>query len=76
VYQQPAPVQTIGVPNLLVVKDSMDAGLAGQLSAVLFDHQEELIAVHPEAGNISKDTATQTDPVELHPGSQEYYDKG
>jgi TRAP transporter TAXI family solute receptor len=76
VYAQPAPVQTIGVPNLLVVKDSMDAGLAGQLSAVLFDHQEELIAVHPEAGNISKDTATQTDPVELHPGSQEYYDKG
>jgi len=33
VYGQPAPVRTIGVPNLLVVKDSMDAGLAEKLTA-------------------------------------------
>jgi TRAP transporter TAXI family solute receptor len=76
VYAQPAAVPTIGVPNLLVVKDTMDAGLAGKLTALLFDHQAELVAVHPEAKNISKETATQTDPVQLHPGSRAYFDQG
>jgi len=76
VYQQPAPVQTIGVPNLLVVKDSMDAGLAEKLTDVLFTYQEDLVAVHPEAKNIQRQTATETDPVQLHPGAQRYYDRG
>jgi uncharacterized protein len=75
VYGQPSAVKTIGVPNLLVVKDSMDAGLAEKLTALLFDHQADLVAVHPEAKNISKETATQTDPVQLHPGAKAYFDK-
>jgi uncharacterized protein len=75
VYQQPAAVQTIGVPNLLVVKDSMDAGLAEQLTELLFKYQADLVAVHPEAGNIKRETATETQPVQLHPGSQAYFDR-
>jgi TRAP transporter TAXI family solute receptor len=75
VYQQPAPVATIGVPNLLVVKDSMDAGLAEQLTGLLFTYQKDLAAVHPEANNIKRETATETDPVPLHPGSQRWYDE-
>jgi TRAP transporter TAXI family solute receptor len=76
VYGQPAAVATIGVPNLLIVKDSMDAGLAEKLTALLFDYQSDLAAVHPEAKNIKKDTATQTDPVKLHPGSERYFNGG
>jgi TRAP transporter TAXI family solute receptor len=75
-YGQPAPVPTIAVPNLLVVKDTMDAELAGKLTALLFDHQDDLAAVHPEAKNIKRETATQTAPVELHPGSQRYLSGG
>lgn len=74
-YAQPAPVQTIGVPNLLVVKDSMDDGLAEKLTELLFAHQDELAQVHPEAKNIKRETATETDPVQLHPGSERYYNK-
>jgi TRAP transporter TAXI family solute receptor len=73
VYQIPEPVATIGVPNLLVVKDTMDAALAGKLTALLFEHQAELVKVHPEAGNISRESATETDPVILHPGAQQYF---
>jgi TRAP transporter TAXI family solute receptor len=73
VYRTKSPVSTIGVPNLLVVKDTMDAGLAEKLTALLFDHQADLVKVHPEAGNITRANATQTDPVQLHPGAQAYF---
>jgi TRAP transporter TAXI family solute receptor len=73
VYKTPKPVSTIGVPNLLVVKDTMDADLAQKLTALLFEHQADLVKVHPEAGNISRETATTTAPVVLHPGAQKYY---
>ncbi len=73
VYGQPAAVQTIGVPNLLVVKDSMDAELAERLAELLFAHQDELAQVHPEAKNIKRESATETDPVRLHPGAERYF---
>jgi TRAP transporter TAXI family solute receptor len=74
VYKQPAPVRTIGVPNLLVVKDSMSDDLAFKLTELLFIKQAELAQVHPEAKNIQRDLATQTDPVQLHPGAKRYFD--
>ena len=73
VYEMPKPVATIGVPNLLVVKDTMDAALAEKLTALLFEQQAELVKVHPEAANITRATATQTAPVVLHPGSEKYF---
>lgn len=76
VYKQGGPaVPTIGVPNLLVVKDTMSDDLAFKLTELLFGKQAELAQVHPEAKNIKRETATQTDPVQLHPGAQRYYDR-
>lgn len=40
-------VQTIGVPNVLVVNSDMDEELAYQLTQLLFENTDELIAVHP-----------------------------
>ena len=74
VYKQGGAVATIGVPNLLVVKDTMSDDLAFKLTELLFGKQAELAQVHPEAKNIKRETATQTDPVQLHPGAQRYYD--
>jgi uncharacterized protein len=74
VYKQSAPVKTIGVPNMLVVNDSMSDDLAFKLTELLFTKQAELAKVHPEAKNIKRDLATQTEPVQLHPGSQRYFD--
>ena len=74
VYQQPAPVVTIGVPNLLVVKDTMDADLAFTLTELLFTKQADLAQVHPEAKNYARAQATATDPVQLHPGARRYFD--
>ncbi len=76
VYRQAAPVQSIGVPNLLVVKDTMDEELAFKLTELIFARQADLAKVHPEANNIKRDLAPETDPVPLHPGAQRYYGTG
>jgi TRAP transporter TAXI family solute receptor len=73
IYGTKKAISTIGVPNLLVVKDTMDAGLAEKLTALLFEHQADLAKVHPEATNIKRDAATKTEPVTLHPGAEKYY---
>ncbi len=74
-YGLPADVATIGVPNLLVVSDAMPDDQAYELTKAIFEHLDELAEVHPEALNISLDTATETDPVEVHPGAQRYFDE-
>ncbi|MCW2536885.1 MAG: C4-dicarboxylate transporter substrate-binding protein [Modestobacter sp.] len=68
-------VATISVPNLLVVSDAMPADIAEDVTRAIFEHLDELARVHPEAENISVDTATDTGPVPLHPGAQRYFDE-
>ncbi len=74
-YALPEDVATIGVPNLLVVSDAMPEDQAYELTKAIFENLDALAEVHPEALNISVDTATETDPVEVHPGAQRYFDE-
>jgi uncharacterized protein len=69
----PEGVATIGVPNFLVVHQSMSDDLAYQLTKLLFEKKGELVKVHPEAKNLDLTTAQQVSPLELHPGAQRYY---
>jgi uncharacterized protein len=72
-----ADVPTVGVPNLLVVHEEMDDGLAHDLTELLFAQKERLVAVHPEAKNLDPQRAQEiVPPVELHPGAQRYYEEG
>jgi TRAP transporter TAXI family solute receptor len=68
-------VAVIGVPNYLVVNESMDEELAYNITKLLFDQQGALAEAHPEARNLDINTAPQTPPLELHPGAQRYYDE-
>ena len=45
-------VETIGVPNLLVVNQDMDETLAHDLTKLLYDQKARLEQVHPEAKNL------------------------
>jgi uncharacterized protein len=69
-------VSVIGVPNYLVVNESMDEELAYQITRLLFDQQDALAEAHPEARNLDRDTAPQVPPLELHPGAERYYNEG
>jgi TRAP transporter TAXI family solute receptor len=73
-YGLPGDVATIAVPNLLVVSDAMPDDVAQEVTAAIFEHLDDLAAVHPEAKNISPETATDTGEVPLHPGAQAYFD--
>ena len=68
-------VQTIAVPNLLVVNESMDEETAYGVTKLLFDRKAELERVHPEAKNLDPERAKDVAPLELHPGAQRYFDE-
>jgi uncharacterized protein len=68
-----APVPVVGVANVLVVHRDMDEGLAYDITRLLFERQEELAGIHPEARKLARETAQQGSPAPLHPGAARYY---
>jgi uncharacterized protein len=73
-YKQPADVATIIVPNVLLVRKNMADDLAEKLTNVIYDNKDALVQVNAAAKDITLDTAAQTDPVPLHPGSKKAID--
>jgi TRAP transporter TAXI family solute receptor len=70
-----APVPVAGVANVLVVNRSMDEQLAYDITRILFEKQQDLAAIHPEARNLSVATATKGSPAAFHPGAVRYYEE-
>jgi TRAP transporter TAXI family solute receptor len=68
-YGTAADVKTIVVPNVLLVKEDLDANLACALTKALFDRKPQLEQANAAAKGISLDTARKTDPVPLHRGA-------
>jgi TRAP transporter TAXI family solute receptor len=68
-----ADVPVVGVANVLVVSEAMPEPLAFDIIRLLFEHQAELVAIHPEAKNLSLPTATKGSPAPFHPGAVRYY---
>jgi len=73
-YKQPADVATIIVPNVLLVRKNMPDELAEKLTKVIFENKDRLVQVNAAAKGITLETATQTDPVPLHPGAKKAID--
>ncbi|WP_433312959.1 TAXI family TRAP transporter solute-binding subunit [Micromonospora chersina] len=76
VYGTPAPTPTITVANVILVAADMPDQLAYDLTRVLFTWQGELIKVHPEAANFTRESAAASQPIPLHPGAVRYYRNG
>ena len=74
-YGTPADTKTIVVPNMLLVRDDLDANLACVLTKTLFDRKPQLEQAVAAAKGISLDTARNTDPVPLHRGAQHALDE-
>lgn len=68
-------VQTIGIPNVLVVNADMDEQLAYDVTKMLFERIDELIDVHPAAENTTVEFSMESTPVPFHPGSIRYYEE-
>ena len=70
---QTEAVQVVGVPNVLVVSPSMDEGLQEELTALLFEHKDDLVAVHGAAEELDQETAGDVEFMDLCPGAEAFY---
>ena len=66
-------IGVISIPNLIVVNADMDENLVYEITKNMFEHRDELIAIHPEAQNLSLETAVKDSPASFHPGAIRYY---
>ncbi|TCO33189.1 hypothetical protein EV652_103188 [Kribbella steppae] len=73
-YKQPADVATIVVPNVLLVRKNMKDELAEQLTKVIYENKDALVAVNAAAKGIDLANADKTDPVQVHPGAKKAID--
>ncbi len=69
------PVPTISIPNVLVANAAMDEELAYQITKAMFEHVDELIAVHPAANDTTVEFSLSSTPIPLHPGAIRYYEE-
>lgn len=74
-YKTAADVKTIVVPNVLLVREDMDANLACVLTKTLIDKRDELVRANAAAKGITLETVRRTDPVPLHRGAVAALDK-
>lgn len=65
--------QTVGTPNVIVVSAEMDEQLAYDFVSALYEHIDEVIAVHPSANDTTPEFALEATPIPLHPGAVRYY---
>jgi uncharacterized protein len=66
-------VGVVSILNILVVHADMDENLVYQITKALFEHRPELVAIHPEAANLSLESAVKQSPAPFHPGAIRYY---
>jgi TRAP transporter TAXI family solute receptor len=69
-YRTPADVPTIVVPNLLLVRENLEANVACVLTRTLFDRKPQLEQANAAAKEITLDQARGTEPVVLHRGAE------
>lgn len=72
---QDEDVDVVTVPNVLVVNADMDEDLAYNIVKAMFDNQETLAAGHPEARNLSLETAYCSQALPYHPGAMRYFEE-
>ena len=68
-YRTAADVPTIVVPNLLLVRENLDADVACVLTKTLFERQPQLEQANAAAKEITLENARKTQPVVLHRGA-------
>jgi TRAP transporter TAXI family solute receptor len=72
-YKTNPDVPVVAVANLLVVSESMPEALAHDITKLLFDKQSDLEAIHPQARELSIETALKGSTIPYHPGAIRYY---
>ena len=73
-YQgQTEPSPQVVVPNVLVVRPDMPQPLQQDITRVIFENEQQLVAVHPTAADLDAATAGDVTFVPVCPGAQAYF---
>jgi TRAP transporter TAXI family solute receptor len=72
---QDEDIQTVVVPNLLVVRADMDDQLAYDIVKTMFENKDKLVQVHSAAENLNLDTAMSAEALPYHPGAMRYFEE-
>ncbi|WP_349829536.1 TAXI family TRAP transporter solute-binding subunit [Brevibacterium litoralis] len=75
VYEQDADVETITIPNVLLVSTELSEDAVYDITATLFDDLDTLHASHNAAADITPETVTEGLTVPMHPGAQRYFEE-
>jgi TRAP transporter TAXI family solute receptor len=70
-----ADVTVLGIPNVLLVSADMPEPLAYAITRAMFEHVDDLAAVHPAARQITLAFTLDTMPIPLHPGAIRYFEE-
>ena len=68
-------VPVVAVAVVLVVAETMPEELAHDITKVLFDQQKALAAIHPQAAQLSLQSATKGAAIPFHPGAVRFYEE-
>ena len=68
-------VPTISTPNVLIVHADMDDDLAYAITRAMYEHVEELIAIHPAANDTTIEFSVNSTPIPFHPGALRYLEE-
>jgi hypothetical protein len=70
---QEKEVPTVGCATLLVADEKLGEALAYEITRAVFDHADEVAAVHPVAKQFSPALGATLSPVPYHPGAERFY---
>jgi uncharacterized protein len=73
VYGTEADVPGIGIGNILFVNQDMSEEQAYQILKTIFDHLDEVHALHPQAKNLVLENAAAGSSIPFHPGAIKFY---
>ena len=66
-------VMTVAIPAMLVCSTDLSEDLVYNITKVIFEHTEDLIAAHVRGKDITIETALNGMSIPLHPGAEKYY---
>jgi TRAP-type uncharacterized transport system substrate-binding protein len=69
-YGTPEDIPSIAVPNVLMVRNDMKENVACAMTTLMLENKDDLVQVHPAAEELDPQTAGETGPIPLHPGSE------
>ncbi|MGI6128735.1 MAG: TAXI family TRAP transporter solute-binding subunit [bacterium] len=70
---QDKDIKTVAVSNMLIVREDLPEDLVYDLTKVVYDYHDDLVAGHQAAKDTTLDTALDGMIIPLHPGSIKYF---